>query len=81
MISQRGESRTPKATKMEIFVPTTNDSHPLTGVIKNFILDATDARSTCLTLNQTLRRLKISPSHCSHQALYPLCFSRTKVGQ
>ena len=42
MISHRGESRTPKATKMEIFVSTVNDSQPLTVVIKNFVLDATD---------------------------------------
>ena len=42
MISHRGESRTPKATKMEIFVSTVNDSQPLTVVIKNFVLDVTD---------------------------------------
>ena len=35
------ESRTPKATKMDIFVSTINDSHPLTFVTKNFVLDAT----------------------------------------
>ena len=32
LISHRGESRTPKATKIEIFVSTTNDSQPLTVV-------------------------------------------------
>ena len=42
MISHRGESRTPKATKMEIFVSTVNDSQPLTVVIRNFVLDVTD---------------------------------------
>ena len=42
MISHRVESRTPKATKMEIFVSTVNDSQPLTVVIKNFVLDVTD---------------------------------------
>ena len=42
MISHRGESRTPKATKMEIFVSTVNDSQPLTVVVKNFVLDVTD---------------------------------------
>ena len=41
LISHRGKSRTPRATKMEIFVSTTNDSHPLTAVIKNFVLHAT----------------------------------------
>ena len=35
------ESRTHKAISMEIFVSTTNDSQPLTVVIKNFSLDAT----------------------------------------
>ena len=41
LVSHRGKSRTPKATKMEIFVSTTNDSQPLTVVVKNFFLDAT----------------------------------------
>ena len=41
LISHRDESRTPKVTKMEIFVSTTNDSQPLTVVIKRFVLDAT----------------------------------------
>ena len=41
LISHVGESRTPKATKMEIFVSATNDSQPLTVAIKN--LDATCA--------------------------------------
>ena len=41
LISHRGESRTPKATEMEIFVLTTKDSQPLTVVIKNFVLDVT----------------------------------------
>ena len=37
----RDESRTPKATKMEIFVSPANDSQPLIVVINNFVLDAT----------------------------------------
>ena len=41
LISHRGESRTPKATQMEILVLITNDSKPLTVAIKNFVLDAT----------------------------------------
>ena len=41
LISYNGESRTPKATKMKIFVSTINDSQLLTAVIKNFVLDAT----------------------------------------
>ena len=40
-ISHGSEFRIPKATKMEIFVSTINDSHPLTVVTKNFVLDAT----------------------------------------
>ena len=40
-ISHRDESRTSKATKMEIFVSTTNDCQPLTVVKKDFVLDAT----------------------------------------
>ena len=40
-ITHRGESRTPKATKIEIFVSAINDSQPLTVVTKNFVLDAT----------------------------------------
>ena len=43
----RGESRTPKATKMEIFVPTINDSHSLTVVSKNFVIDATGVLDPC----------------------------------
>ena len=39
LISHRGESRTPKATKMEIFVSTINESRALTVVTKNFVLD------------------------------------------
>ena len=46
LISHRGKSRTPKATKMEIFVSMTNDSQLLTGVTKNFILDSTGAIDT-----------------------------------
>ena len=41
LISHRGSSRTPKATKMEIFVSTINDSQPLNVVTKNFVLDVT----------------------------------------
>ena len=41
LILHRGESRTPKATKKEIFVWATNDSQLLTVVIKNFVLDVT----------------------------------------
>ena len=41
LISYRGESRTPKATKMEIFASTSNDAQPVTAVTKNFVLDAT----------------------------------------
>ena len=41
LISHRGKSRTPKVSKMEIFVLTTNGSQLLTVVIKNFVLDAT----------------------------------------
>ena len=37
LISHRGEPRTPKSTKMEIFV----ENFPLTVVTKNFVLDAT----------------------------------------
>ena len=43
----RGESKIPKATKMEIFVSTTNESSPLTVVIKNFELDATGVLEPC----------------------------------
>ena len=41
LISRRAEPRTLKATKMEIFVLTINESQPLTVVTKNFVLDAT----------------------------------------
>ena len=41
LISHRGLSRTPKATKMVIFVSTINDSQPLNVVTKNFVLDVT----------------------------------------
>ena len=41
LISHRGKSRTPKATKMEIFVLTVNDSQPLTVVTKNPVVDGT----------------------------------------
>ena len=47
LISHRGESRTPKATKMEIFVATINDSQPLTAVTKNVVLDATCVLDPC----------------------------------
>ena len=47
LILHRGESRAPKTTKMEIFVSTTNDSQPLTVVIKNFVLDATSVLDSC----------------------------------
>ena len=46
LISHRGESRIPKATKMEIFVSTTKDSQPLTVVIKNLVLDVTGMLDT-----------------------------------
>ena len=75
LISNRGKSRAPKATKMGFSSSTTNDSQPLTVVIKNFVLYA---RSAWYTLNQTLNRLTVSPSQCSRQALYPLYFSSTK---
>ena len=41
LISRRGKSRTSKATKMEIFVSTTNDPQSFTVGIKNLVLDAT----------------------------------------
>ena len=47
LISHRGESRTPKTTEMEIFVSTSNNSQSVTGVIKNFVLDATSVLSLC----------------------------------
>ena len=40
LISHRDESRTSKATMMEVFVSTINDSQPLTALTKNFVLDA-----------------------------------------
>ena len=42
LIPHRGESRTPKANKMNIFVTAIDDSQLLTVFTKNFILDATD---------------------------------------
>ena len=47
LISHRGESRTPKATKMEILVSKINDSQLLTVVTKNFVLDATGVLDPC----------------------------------
>ena len=41
LISYRGESKTPKAAKMESFVSTFNYSQPPTVVTKNFVLDVT----------------------------------------
>ena len=41
LISHRGESRIPKATKMKIFGLASNDSQPLTVAVNNFVLDAT----------------------------------------
>ena len=41
LVSHRGESGTPEATKMEIFVSTTDDSQAIAVFIKNFALDAT----------------------------------------
>ena len=80
LISHRGESRTPKATKVEIFVSNVNGCQSLTVVTKNFVLDTTGVLDPCdtLYLSHTLNRLKISPSQCSHQAMYPLCFGCTK---
>ena len=39
-MSHRGESKTPIATKIVIFVSTINDSQPLTVVTKKFALDS-----------------------------------------
>ena len=41
MISHRGEPRTHKATKIESFVSTINDSMPLAVITKYFVLDFT----------------------------------------
>ena len=41
LISHRGQSRTPKATTLEIFVSTINDLKPLTVGIKNFVREVT----------------------------------------
>ena len=38
----RGGFKTPKVTKIEIFVSTINDSQSSTVVTKNFVLDATN---------------------------------------
>ena len=51
LISHRGKYGTPKVSKMEIFVLTTNGSQLLTVVIKNFVLDA---RSSMLDLHDRL---------------------------
>ena len=48
--------RTPKATKMEIFVSTINDSQPLTVVTMNFVLDATGVLDVIVL---TLRRRNV----------------------
>ena len=42
--THKGKSRTPKATKMEIFVSTINESQQLTVLTKNFVLDAKGVR-------------------------------------
>ena len=47
LISHRRESRTPKATKIKIFVSKSNASQPLTVVIKNFVLDGTGMLDPC----------------------------------
>ena len=39
MVLHRGESRTPKAIKMKIFVSAIYDFKPLTVVTKNFVVD------------------------------------------
>ena len=46
LICHRVESRTSKATKIDTFVSTTNDSQPLTVVMKYFVLDATGVLDT-----------------------------------
>ena len=51
-ISHRGESKTPKTTKMEISVSTINDSQPLTIVRKNSVLDATGVLSPSQRFHQ-----------------------------
>ena len=58
LISHRGESRTPTATKMEIFLSSTNDFQPLTIVIKNFVLDDTGVLDPCDRLS--IRDLNIT---------------------
>ena len=63
---------------MEIFVWATNDPQLLTVVTKNFIPDTTTVLDSRDKLNQTLNKLKTSPSQSSDQALYPLRFSCTK---
>ena len=53
LISHRGDSRTSKVFKKDIFVSATNDSQPLTLVTKNFALDTTgvlDPRDRPLTI-------------------------------
>ena len=47
LISHKCKSRAPKATKLEVFMSTTNDSKTLIIVIKNFILDATSVLDSC----------------------------------
>ena len=39
LVLHRGESRTPKAIKMKIFVSAIYDFKPLTDVTKNFVVD------------------------------------------
>ena len=55
-----------KQLKRSSLLSTTNDSQPLTVVIKNFVLDATGVLDLRDTLNQTLNRLKVSPSQRFH---------------
>ena len=45
LISRRGKFRSPRATKMENSVSTINDYQLLNVVTKNFVLDATGAKS------------------------------------
>ena len=47
LLSHKGESRTPKASKMENFVSTVNDFQPLTVITKNFVLDTTGLVDFC----------------------------------
>ena len=60
---------------MEIFESTVNEFQQLAFVTKTFVVDGTGVLGP---RDQTLNRLKISPSQVSHQALCPLCFSCKK---